>query len=320
MKYRNLTNDILVSEVGYGTWGLGGKAYGHTDDDASVNLLKYSFDKGINFFDTADLYGRSESIVSKAFSGNRDKVVIATKGGTLPHSGFVMPQDFSGKYIEKALNKSLKVLGTDYIDLYQLHSPLINDLSDELFLTLEKFKSSGKVREIGVSTKSPEDAMNLIKKYNIKFLQVNYNMIDQRAKDIGLLDMASHNNVSIICRTPLVFGYLTGSMSGGEKLEDGDHRKNWPKDQLRMWADSTALFDKINNGKKRSQVQTALQFCLEHDSIKTVIPGMMKKSEIIENISIFDVEALSVDEFNKICNIYNSNTFYDNKAKSRGIQ
>ena len=67
-------------------------------------------------------------------------------------------------------------------------------------------------------------------------------------------------------------------------------------------------------------MQTALQFCLEHDSIKTVIPGMMKKSEIIENISIFDVEALSVDEFNKICNIYNSNTFYDNKAKSRGIQ
>ena len=122
MKYRQLgKTDIFVSEIGYGTWGLGSDyatGYGKVDDRESITSLQYAFENGINFFDTADLYGsgHSETILSKALFQNRRDIIIATKGGTLPHSGLFMPQDFSSEYLEKALNNSLGRLKTDYID------------------------------------------------------------------------------------------------------------------------------------------------------------------------------------------------------------
>ena len=136
MKYRELgATGINVSEIGFGAWGIGGKhsnvvAYGEVDDKESIKALRLAYDRGVNFFDTSDLYGNghSEKIISKAFREIRDKIIIASKGGTLPHTGLFMPQDFSENYLNKAIEKSLKRLRTDYIDIYQLHSPKIEDL------------------------------------------------------------------------------------------------------------------------------------------------------------------------------------------------
>src|SRR4051812_21278812 len=162
MRYRSLgSTGLRVSEIGFGTWGLGGAAngamaYGPTSDAESLRALQAALDQGINFFDTADLYGygHSEQLLGKAFAGVRDRVVIASKGGMVDGSG---KQDFRPAYLRAALERSLARLGTDYVDLYQLHSPpadlLVRDGS--IVAELQKLKGEGKIRAYGLSARSP---------------------------------------------------------------------------------------------------------------------------------------------------------------------
>ena len=214
MKYRVFGNTALkVSEIGFGAWGIGGGdyAYGKTDDKESVAALEYAFDNGINFYDTSDCYGQghSEHLIGKTFRSRRDDVIIATKFGFyLQNKKYV--QDFSVKNLTESIHNSLKRLQTDYIDLYQLHSPEISILGNsDLLSELKKLQQQGKVRFIGVSLCSPREALVAIKSYGFKSVQVNFNLIDQRAFDDGLFDLAVDDKVGVICRTPLCFGFLT---------------------------------------------------------------------------------------------------------------
>lgn len=319
MKYRKLgRTGMEVSEIGFGTWGLGGNSYGEVDDEISIKTLNLAFEKGVNFFDTADLYGNghSEEIIAEAINGHRDKIIIATKGGTLPHRGFTMPQDFSEQHLAKALHGSLKRLKTDYVDLFQLHSPQIDDIERcNVINTLEQFKTAGKIREYGISARSPQDGLLAIDKYNFPVVQVNYNMADQRAAEINLFEASERNNTGVIIRTPLVFGYLAGKLTGGEKLQDSDHRSNWPKEQLMRWANAPRLFNEMNKDKTRTLVQLALQFCLFKKAVSTVIPGMMNINEVKENIDSIYTEKLTDVEMEQIYHIYRDNIFYDKNIK-----
>ena len=134
MNYRNFgILDRKISEISFGTWGLGNNhspGYGKTSDTESEKALNLAYEKGVNFFDTADLYGlgHSEKIISKLLKNKRDKIIVASKGGTLPHTKLYMPQNFTKEYLLSALDKSLNRLETDYIDLYQLHSPKLDDI------------------------------------------------------------------------------------------------------------------------------------------------------------------------------------------------
>jgi aryl-alcohol dehydrogenase-like predicted oxidoreductase len=323
MKYRKLgETGLLVSEIGFGAWGIGGGAYGNVEEEDSLAALNLAFDKGVNFYDTSNLYGagRSEELIAEAFASRRDKVIIASKGGTLPHSGFYMPQNFSCQHLENALNESLKRLKTDYIDLYQLHSPPqeLLDSADEVFELLEKFMQKGLIRAYGVSTRSPGDAIKFINRYNAPVVQVNFNLIDQRALYDGLFDLASEKNVGVINRTPLVFGFLTRKLTGKEQFDKGDHRANWPKDQLERWADAAQLFDFLQADGARTPIQAALRFCLDQPSVSVVIPGMLNKAHVIENVD--SVPPLSQEELANISRIYKENDFYDKEAKARGKQ
>lgn len=319
MKYRKLgSTGFEVSEIGFGTWGLGGNSYGPVDDTESKKALKLAFEKGVNFYDTSDLYGtgHSEELLGEVFKDVRDRVIIATKGGTLPHTGFYMPQDFSAKYLENALEGSLRRLKTDYIDLYQMHSPTITDLKENNVIeTLENFKAQGKIRTYGISVRSPDDGKIATERFNFPVVQVNFNMIDQRAVDNGLFDLAKEKGAGIIVRTPLVFGYLTGKLDGNEKFKGIDHRANWPKDQLKRWADAPDLFSFLYNDK--TPVQSALRFCLDFDAVSTVIPGMMNVEEVEENILSSDLSSLSDEKHALIKKIYQGHEFYDKLAKSR---
>ena len=132
MKYRKLGNTGLeVSEIGFGAWGIGGDSYGTVDDDVSRKALRFAYDQGITLFDTSDIYGsgHSEELIGQVLKDVRGRIVIASKVGTLPHFGFTMPQDFSVKHIREALEASLRRLQSEYVDLYQLHSPPIEVLS-----------------------------------------------------------------------------------------------------------------------------------------------------------------------------------------------
>jgi aryl-alcohol dehydrogenase-like predicted oxidoreductase len=325
MKYRKLgKTEICISTIGFGCWGIGGNSYGEVDDKESIRALNLAFEKGINFFDTADLYGNghSETILAHALGYNRKNIVIASKGGTLPHTGFNMPQDFSIKYLKSVFEKSLVRLDTDYIDLYQLHSPMLSDLvnSEEVFAYFAKLKKNGTIRAFGISVRSPEDGLEVLAKYPVDTIQVNYNMIDQRASECGLFREVLEKDVGIIIRTPLVFGFLTGTLTGGEKFKKGiDHRANWPKEQLKRWASAYILFDNLARKRNITSVQLALLFCLSECTASSVIPGMLNTQQVNENAVAGDMSVLSKKELTIIREIYNNNIFYDNHSKLKGI-
>ena len=311
MKYRKLgKSNLAVSEIGFGTWGIGGISYGPTDDDESVRALQCAFDKGINFYDTSNSYGRSEELIGKALKHVRDEVFIATKVGCLPHTGRVMPQDFSIGHIKQSIEDSLRRLKTDYIDLYQLHSPSTDILcNDEVIGALEDLRKEGKVRAIGASVRSPDDSLIALERFDC--VQVNFNMVDQRLLENNLLGLAVHKGVGIIVRTPFVFGFLTGSYTENTTFASDDHRLNWSEEQLRRWAKSSRLF--VSLCENCTLAQLALRFCLTYEGVSTVIPGMMKCWEVEENVACSVLGNLTVKELAFIREIYEANTFFVEK-------
>jgi len=325
MEYRRLgSTGIGVSVLGFGTWGLGGDSYGDVDDAVSERALRVAQEAGINFFDTADLYGggHSEEVLGRTFASLRDRVVIATKGGTLPHRGFHMPQDFSPSYLTSALEASLRRLGTDYVDLYQLHSPPIDVLEKEpgIVETLERLRREGKIRSYGISVRSPDEGVTAVKRWGFPVVQVNFNMIDQRAIDNGLFELAGSTATGIIARTPLAFGYLTGALTGAEVFGERDHRRNWPQDQRERWAQAPSRFAALNEHRDRTMAQLALQYCLSHPAVSTTIPGMLSAAEVVENVSVCGMPPLGQDELGQVRCIYQRSDFFDRTAKARGRQ
>jgi aryl-alcohol dehydrogenase-like predicted oxidoreductase len=198
---------------------------------------------GVTFYDTSDLYGygHSESLIGAVFKDLRAEVVIASKVGYLKSYG---PQDFSPEYIRKSLEGSLRRLQTDYIDLYQLHDPPMDLLeNDERILdTLHSLKQEGKVRAFGVSLRSPGDGLVAIQKLGLWCMQVNFNMVDQRAMENGLMALCESEGVGFICRTPLCFGFLTGKYDPETKFAAYDHRSAWSPEQVALWASAPQLF------------------------------------------------------------------------------
>ena len=312
---------LEVSEIGFGTWGLGGDSYGPVEDGASLATLRCAYDSGVTFYDTSDLYGsgHSEKIVGEALKSVREYVTIATKVGLLPHSGFVMPSDFSPAHIREALEASLRRLQTDYVDLYLLHSPTIETLRGDpaIMETLRELQQAGKIRAFGASVRSPADGVLAIREFDLPVIQVNFNLIDQRAITCGLFDLATQRGTGIVIRTPLCFGYLTGKLNGNETLPGKDHRANWPVEQLRRWAGAPDLFSFINEGRSRTAVQLALRFCLDHPAVSTVIPGMMSQAEVRENLAASALEPLSTADLERIRLVYANHDFYDKNAKNK---
>jgi len=313
MKYRELgTTGIRISEIGFGAWGIGGDSYGATEDEESKQTLLLALECGINFFDTSDIYGsgHSEELIGEALAPFRDRIVLATKGGALPHRGILMPQNFSPGHLEKALEASLKRLRADCVDLYQLHSPAEADLTDEVLKTLDNFKEKGKARLIGVSARSPSAAAALLARYSFASIQVNFNMIDQRALEVGLFALCSKAGVGVIARTPFNFGFLAGGIRN-LNFSNTDHRANWPKEQLERWMRAISLFEELYKDGRMTKAQLALQFCLAFGPISSVIPGMLTRREVEENVCASDLTPLTPAELSSITEIYKLHTFVD---------
>jgi len=318
MKYRDLgATGLSVSEVGFGAWGIGGVgngavSYGPTDDEESKAALRRAFDLGVTFYDTADLYGygHSESLIGGVLKDVRKQIVIASKVGLLGPYG---PQDFSPEHIRTALEGSLRRLQTDYVDLYQLHNPPIELLpQDERVLgTLGDLQREGKVRVIGISVRSPEDGLAVAREFGFRSIQVNFNMVDQRALENGLFDLCSREGVGVICRTPLCFGFLTGKYSGVSRFDVSDHRSAWSSEQLKRWAEASQMFAAATAGRShQTHAQIALRFCLSNGAVSTVIPGMLTREQVDENVIASELGPLSEIERVEMEQIYRENTFF----------
>ena len=318
MKYRKFGDTGLeVSEIGFGTWGIGGPvegvpAYGKTDDQESKLALELAFDLGINLFDTSPLYGfgHSERLIGQVLGLSRDKVIITTKAGILRGK---QDQDFSQAHLRKSLEESLVRLGSDYIDLFLLHNPPLEFLYDDpgVIDLLHAFRNEGKVRSFGVSVRSPNDGLTAVKEFGFKALEVNFNMLDQRALECGLLELCQKQNVGVIARTPLCFGFLTGAFSPGQDFGAGDHRSTWSSEQLDCWANGSHLFfNTIGRSPAETNAQTALRYCLSYPGVSTAIPGLLTRKHVEENQAASDLGALGQEEVRRVEEIYQKHSFF----------
>lgn len=320
MNYRPFgSTGLRVSEIGLGCSSIGRRA---NDDRQSILLLNRAFELGINFYDTADVYGygRSEELIGRAFKDRRSQVIIASKVGTLPSSlgrigNVILPvlepvrhviqpwrgalkrssrprQEFSSTYIKKAIDKSLRRLQTDRIDLYQLHNPPTCILErGEIFETLDFLRNQGKVRFYGVSAETIGDALICLKCSNVSSLQVVLNLLEQEAVK-ELLPLAQKKKIAIIARVPLARGLLTERMTvqTGPVVDSSELQLRRSKvDELSFLA----------NGS-RTLPQAAIQFVLHHPQVSVVIPGTRTIKHLEENVKALMAMPLGKEEVERI--------------------
>ncbi|HZB55474.1 MAG TPA: aldo/keto reductase [Reyranella sp.] len=290
MRYRPLgKTGLQVSEIGFGAWGIGGRtveqtSYGDTDDRTSLAALDRALERGITFFDTSAAYGNghSEELIGRAVRGKRSRAVITTKAG---YEAWDQAPDFSPSAIVASTERSLARLGTDYLDLLQLHNPPLDvAAAPAVRETLARLVESGKIRAWGVSAKGPDEAMQALRACEIAVIQANFNMMDVRVVSSGLLAEVERLGVGFIARTPLCFGFLSGTIGHDSVFPAGDHRARWPRAQLANWVDGAAdLMASISTAPGEAAAQAALRFCLSFPAVSTTIPGIMKPLEADQN-------------------------------------
>lgn len=298
MKQRRLGNsDLFISEIGLGCMSLG------TDESTAISIVHEALDKGINFMDTADLYdeGRNEELVGKAIKGHRHEVILATKVGNrrVPaQEGWVW--DPSKSYILSAVKESLKRLGTDYIDLYQLHGGTIEDPIEETIEAFEQLKKEGWIRHYGISSIRPNVIREYVSRSNIVSVMSQYSMLDRRPEE-EVLDLLKGHNVSLIARGPLAKGILTSS--GEKKL--GEDYLDYSPDELRETR------EKIVNLTNDSCTlgQTALRYVLDEPAVATAIPGASDLEQLRQNVSASGVPPLTLEVRAEIQAITKANTY-----------
>jgi aryl-alcohol dehydrogenase-like predicted oxidoreductase len=295
MNYRKFgSTDLVVSEIGFGAWGIGGPAmvgdiaigWGDVDDNTSILSLNKSFDLGINFYDTADFYGfgHSEELIGKVF-GNRDDVIIASKVGHRVEDEKIL-LDYTKKHILKSCDESLKRLRRDRIDFYQLHSAKLDHLKNgECIEAMEELKSEGKIRYWGISlnTFNPYPEADFIIERNLADgFQLVLNIINQRS--LKLIKTASENGYGIIARIPLQFGLLTGKFNKGTRFNKNDHRYfRLGPEFLAILLDALDEVWQIQEKYNIDKTTFALSFILNHLGVSTVIPGIKTPEQAEKN-------------------------------------
>lgn len=304
MEYKKFGNtNLTVSTIGLGCSRLGGNLQGGSRQEAQT-LLQEALEQGINFYDTADSYGQgqSEKLLGKAFKRQRDRVIFASKAGYHLSSlatfaakfkpilkplvrslrpqtaalgqakSSVLRQNFARDYLQQAVEGSLRRLNTDYLDLFQLHSPPKEILqTEEVWQTLENLQAQGKVRYYGVSCDTVEDALICLQQPKLSSIQLEINLLEQEAIT-RVLPLAMQKQVAVIGRQPFASGrLLTVENSLGASLQQG-----------------------------RNFLQTALQFVLQQDGISVVLAGVSSCQHLKTNLDALKATPLSLEELKNI--------------------
>jgi aryl-alcohol dehydrogenase-like predicted oxidoreductase len=267
-----------ISEIGFGAWQLGDtKSWQGTGEADGIALVREALDKGMNFFDTAYVYGggASETLLGKALSGRRDKAVINTK----------FPLKSDGVYndsskIRTFLETSLRRLQTDYVDSYIIHSP---DGEASHFEVLEKLKQEGKILAYGASVDKSGDMLKQINHYNIGVLEILFNIFAQETA--AAFAAAKAKNIALVIKVPLDSGWLSGKYNAESRFDDV--RRRWGEEVIRRRFE---LLEKIRyiQDDHTSMVQASLRFILSYPEVTTVIPGVKNSAQLKENISASD--------------------------------
>ena len=295
MQYRKFGNtDLLVSEVGFGAWAIGGGAmigntsigWGDADDETSEQAIHAAMDAGINFYDTADIYGlgHSEVILGKTIGSNR-KAIIATKVGNVARNE-QFTVDYSKEYIVSACEESLRRLNRDIIDFYQLHSARMKNLEEGGCIeAMQQLQVQGKIRYWGLSLNTFDPAPEAEYLINNKLgngFQLVLNILNQKA--LPVLQKAKEAGYGVIARMPLQFGLLTGKFDASSTFQSNDHRnKRLTKEIITTSAQLLQPLWKLCDKYGTTKTQLALSYILSYPGISTVIPGIRTKEHVINN-------------------------------------
>ena len=317
MKYRTLgRTGWKVSEISFGAWAIGG-SWGDVSDAESLAALHAALDGGVNFFDTADVYGdgRSERLFAKLKKERKEKFYIATKAGRR------LPQQILAGYTRKNLtawvNRSLKNLNADAIDLLQLHCPPTEVYyAPEVFGILDDLVKAGKLRHYGVSVEKVEEALKAIEFPNVQTVQIIFNIFRQRPADLFFAE-AQRRKVGILARVPLASGMLSGKLTRDSRFAADDHRafnrngEAFDRGETFSGVDyetGLRVVDKLRKlvPKNATMAQLALRWILEFPAVTCAIPGGKRPSQVTDNLAASKLPPLSPATLKQIRALYDA--------------
>lgn len=315
MQYRTLgRTGWNVSAISFGAWAVGGD-WGTVADDESLAAMNRALDLGVNLFDTADVYGdgRSERLLARLRHSRSDKFYVATKAGRrLPKQ---TPEGYSRENLTAWVERSLKNLETDALDLLQLHCPP-NPLyyMPEVFGILDDLVAQGKLRHYGVSVEKVEEALKAVEYPGVKTVQIIFNIFRQRPADL-FFDQAIKKQVGILARVPLSSGMLTGKMSRATTFEASDHRRynrqgeSFDRGETFSGVDFETGLEAVEELRPLvppdwTMTQFALRWILMFDAVTCAIPSGKRPSQVEENCAAADLPPFSKGTMSRVREIY----------------
>lgn len=323
MKYRSFRGtDLRVSEVGFGLWTVSTGWWGNYSDDEAVALMRQALDLGINLFDAADTYGngRSEELIAKAFAGKRDQIVIATKigydfinHGDARRGQREIPQDFSPVALRRATEAALARLGTDHIDLLQLHNIRMEQVEDDaVWQTLEDLRAEGKVGRYGVAL-GPAigwlgEGVLSIRRRNPSVLQHIYNLLEPHpGKRIQDAAREANADTMFLIRVPHSSGMLEGRYTADTVFPPNDHRNHRPRSWLINGVKKVEQLRFLERGGERTLGQAAILWLLADDRVASVLPNIYDAGQLREFAEASEKSPLSAGEMQKVSELVAAN-------------
>ena len=315
MKYQTLgRTGFEISEISLGTWQVGGRWGENFSHQNADKILNTAVDQGINFIDTADVYGdgESEKAVGRLVRSRSERIYVATKCGRRlnPHVNASYTPEAMRGFVED----SLKNMGLETIDLIQLHCPPTEVYyRPEIFGEFDKLIREGKIQKLGVSVEKVEEALKAIEYDNVHTVQIIFNIFRQRPAEL-FFQQAVRKNIGIIVRVPLASGLLSGKFSTGTVFSEGDHR-NFNRDGKAF--DKGETFSGVNYDLGLEAVDAikaifpekplaliALKWILAFEAVSCVIPGASNMEQLLSNVEASEMPPLPYSEFNEINEIY----------------
>lgn len=311
MKTRKLGwTDLNLTTIGLGTWAIGGGdwtwGWGPQDDEESVAAIILASEKGINWIDTAPAYGlgHSEEIVGKALKKLPRRPIVATKCGIEWDNNRKSTHELKGESIRREVEASLKRLGVDVIDLYQIHWPEPDSELEPAWQQIANMVKDGKVRYAGVCNCSIEQLKRIQPIHPVASLQPPYSIIERGAEDSGLLDYCREHNIGVVAYSPMQKGLLTGKFNKQrvQELPAEDHRRNDPNFQEPRLSANLDLVKKLTilaNRHGNTPAQMAIAWVLRRPELTAAIVGARRPSQVAETVLAGDLE-LSPEDINAI--------------------
>lgn len=315
MQYRELgRTGFKVSALSFGAWAIGG-TWGPVDESESLAALQRAVEMGVNFFDTADVYGdgKSEKLLARLRKQTREPIFIATKAGRRldPH----LAGGYNRANLTAFVERSLQNLETDALDLLQLHCPPTEVYYEpEVFGILDDLVGAGKIRNYGVSVEKVEEALKAIEYPNVKTVQIIFNMFRLRPSEL-LFEQVKLRNVGVLARVPLASGMLTGKMRPDTAFTQDDHRafnrngEAFDRGETFSGVNYALGLQAVEEIKKicpqgMSLAQFALRWILMFDAVTCAIPGAKRPAQVDENFSASDLPALAPEVMQQMKMIY----------------